>query len=176
MRAKLIGVVVAAIAAAGTIPLHWSDNTSNCYYWQSDNVSWSLDGAFRWRTRGRVWPRECRDPSVGPVEKPRNFVQETCSAKTIFFLWNLAVTRGVQVMWAPHTERVSELVLPLPPLSPPARRCSWRVIRGARMGQGTETCADRPTEVSVIRFVSRNRTIEEIAPKKVKFTTEPSLA
>ncbi|XP_058789330.1 transcriptional activator cubitus interruptus-like [Phymastichus coffea] len=39
------------------------------------------------------------------------------------------------------------------------------------MGQGTEssepTCAaDRPTEVSVIRFVSRNRTIEEIAPKK----------
>lgn len=34
------------------------------------------------------------------------------------------------------------------------------------MGQGTENC-DRPTEVSVIRFVSRNRTIEEIAPKKV---------
>ncbi|KAJ8676009.1 hypothetical protein QAD02_011795 [Eretmocerus hayati] len=37
------------------------------------------------------------------------------------------------------------------------------------MGQGaeaSETCADRPTEVSVIRFVSRNRTIEEIAPKK----------
>lgn len=38
----------------------------------------------------------------------------------------------------------------------------------ARMGQGTDTCTDRPTEVSVIRFVSRNRTIEEIAPKKVK--------
>ncbi|XP_014207579.1 gastrula zinc finger protein xFG20-1-like [Copidosoma floridanum] len=37
------------------------------------------------------------------------------------------------------------------------------------MGQGTEsseTCADRPTEVSVIRFVSKNHTIEEIAPKK----------
>ncbi|OXU22827.1 hypothetical protein TSAR_009046 [Trichomalopsis sarcophagae] len=37
------------------------------------------------------------------------------------------------------------------------------------MGQGTESseaCADRPTEVSVIKFVSRNRTIEEIAPKK----------
>ncbi|XP_015595081.1 uncharacterized protein LOC107267634 [Cephus cinctus] len=38
------------------------------------------------------------------------------------------------------------------------------------MGQGTETCADRPTEVSVIRFVSRNRTIEEIAPKKEVYT------
>ncbi|XP_015126047.1 zinc finger protein 410 isoform X1 [Diachasma alloeum] len=37
------------------------------------------------------------------------------------------------------------------------------------MGQGTE-CPDRPTEVSVIRFVSRNRTIEEIAPKKEIFT------
>ncbi|CAD6208062.1 GSCOCG00010336001-RA-CDS [Cotesia congregata] len=37
------------------------------------------------------------------------------------------------------------------------------------MGQGTE-CADRPTEVSVIRFVSRNRTIEEIAPKKEIYT------
>ncbi|XP_063979799.1 zinc finger protein GLI4-like isoform X2 [Diachasmimorpha longicaudata] len=37
------------------------------------------------------------------------------------------------------------------------------------MGQGTE-CSDRPTEVSVIRFVSRNRTIEEIAPKKEIFT------
>lgn len=36
------------------------------------------------------------------------------------------------------------------------------------MGQGTDTCTDRPAEVSVIRFVSRNRTIEEIAPKKVK--------
>ncbi|KAL7303218.1 hypothetical protein TKK_0004419 [Trichogramma kaykai] len=37
------------------------------------------------------------------------------------------------------------------------------------MGQGTtttDTCTDRPTEVSVIRFVSRNHTIEEIAPKK----------
>lgn len=40
------------------------------------------------------------------------------------------------------------------------------------MGQGTETCADRPTEVSVIRFVSRNRTIEEIAPKKVRDAPE----
>ncbi|XP_014484338.1 PREDICTED: uncharacterized protein LOC106749426 isoform X2 [Dinoponera quadriceps] len=38
------------------------------------------------------------------------------------------------------------------------------------MGQGTETCADRPTEVSVIRFVTRNRTIEEIAPKKEVYT------
>ncbi|KAG7187923.1 hypothetical protein KM043_013887 [Ampulex compressa] len=38
------------------------------------------------------------------------------------------------------------------------------------MGQGTEGCADRPTEVSVIRFVSRNRTIEEIAPKKEIYT------
>ncbi|XP_076240053.1 uncharacterized protein LOC143182747 [Calliopsis andreniformis] len=38
------------------------------------------------------------------------------------------------------------------------------------MGQGTDTCADRPTEVSVIRFVSRNRTIEEIAPKKEIYT------
>ncbi|XP_012279606.1 uncharacterized protein LOC105699310 isoform X2 [Orussus abietinus] len=38
------------------------------------------------------------------------------------------------------------------------------------MGQGTETCTDRPTEVSVIRFVSRNRTIEEIAPKKEIYT------
>ncbi|XP_008546253.1 putative uncharacterized protein DDB_G0286901 [Microplitis demolitor] len=37
------------------------------------------------------------------------------------------------------------------------------------MGQGTE-CADRPAEVSVIRFVSRNRTIEEIAPKKEIYT------
>ncbi|KAK0159370.1 hypothetical protein PV328_010255 [Microctonus aethiopoides] len=37
------------------------------------------------------------------------------------------------------------------------------------MGQGTE-CAERPTEVSVIRFVSRNRTIEEIAPKKEIYT------
>ncbi|XP_012269903.2 uncharacterized protein LOC105694106 [Athalia rosae] len=37
------------------------------------------------------------------------------------------------------------------------------------MGQGTETC-DRPTEVSVIRFVSRNRTIEEITPKKEIYT------
>lgn len=37
------------------------------------------------------------------------------------------------------------------------------------MGQGTE-CNDRSTEVSVIRFVSRNRTIEEIAPKKVSIT------
>ncbi|XP_034948927.1 uncharacterized protein [Chelonus insularis] len=37
------------------------------------------------------------------------------------------------------------------------------------MGQGTE-CGDRPTEVSVIRFVSRNRTIEEIAPKKEIYT------
>lgn len=35
------------------------------------------------------------------------------------------------------------------------------------MGQGTESCTDRPSEVSVIRFVSRNRTIEEIVPKKV---------
>lgn len=34
------------------------------------------------------------------------------------------------------------------------------------MGQGTESCTDRPSEVSVIRFVSRNRTIEEIVPKK----------
>ncbi|KOC67247.1 hypothetical protein WH47_00117 [Habropoda laboriosa] len=38
------------------------------------------------------------------------------------------------------------------------------------MGQGTDTCTDRPTEVSVIRFVSRNRTIEEIAPKKEVYT------
>ncbi|KAF7397386.1 hypothetical protein HZH68_008608 [Vespula germanica] len=38
------------------------------------------------------------------------------------------------------------------------------------MGQGTETCTDRPTEVSVIRFVSRNHTIEEIAPKKEVYT------
>ncbi|XP_046748510.1 zinc finger protein GLI4-like [Diprion similis] len=37
------------------------------------------------------------------------------------------------------------------------------------MGQGTETC-DRPTEVSVIRFVSRNQTIENIAPKKDVYT------
>ena len=37
------------------------------------------------------------------------------------------------------------------------------------MGQRTETSTDRPSEVSVIRFVSRNRTIEEIVPKKVKF-------
>ncbi|XP_033216530.1 uncharacterized protein LOC117172571 isoform X2 [Belonocnema kinseyi] len=34
------------------------------------------------------------------------------------------------------------------------------------MGQGTESCTDRRTEVSVIRFVSRNHTIEEIVPKK----------
>ncbi|CAL7933448.1 unnamed protein product [Xylocopa violacea] len=38
------------------------------------------------------------------------------------------------------------------------------------MGQGTDTCTDRPAEVSVIRFVSRNRTIEEIAPKKEVYT------
>lgn len=38
------------------------------------------------------------------------------------------------------------------------------------MGQGTDTCTDRPAEVSVIRFVSRNRTIEEIAPKKEIYT------
>ncbi|XP_066589796.1 probable serine/threonine-protein kinase DDB_G0278845 [Prorops nasuta] len=38
------------------------------------------------------------------------------------------------------------------------------------MGQGTEACTNRPTEVSVIRFVSRNRTIEEIAPKKEIYT------
>ncbi|XP_029037596.1 asparagine-rich zinc finger protein AZF1-like [Osmia bicornis bicornis] len=38
------------------------------------------------------------------------------------------------------------------------------------MGQGTDTCTDRPTEVSVIRFVSRNRTIEEIVPKKEIYT------
>ncbi|XP_043267980.1 uncharacterized protein [Venturia canescens] len=38
------------------------------------------------------------------------------------------------------------------------------------MGQGTEACGDRPSEVSVIRFVSRNRTIEEIAPKKEVYT------
>ena len=38
------------------------------------------------------------------------------------------------------------------------------------MGQGTDTCTERPTEVSVIRFVSRNRTIEEIAPKKEVYT------
>lgn len=56
--------------------------------------------------------------------------------------------------------------------SSPARGRSM----GRRMGQGTETCADRPTEVSVIRFVSRNHTIEEIAPKKVKFTIEPLVA
>lgn len=37
------------------------------------------------------------------------------------------------------------------------------------MGQNTETCNDsRSTEVSVIRFVTRNRTIEEISPKKVQ--------
>jgi len=104
------------------ILLHWLDNTNNCYYWQRDNVNWKrrrISGAY---SRARLVGK-CRDPSVSPVEKPRNFRVGFIQQRLIFSV-KFIVTR-IQVMWALRVERVSEWARP-----PLARRCSRRIIAG----------------------------------------------
>lgn len=151
MCAKQTGVVT----AAGTILMHWHDNTSNCYYWQSDNVSWNRRRVSV-RTRGRVWPlsvatqasvpsRNCRI-SCGLHSTKANFFRQTCRH-----------TR-VQVMWVPRAERVSELVLPLLAVARGELSQGWaRVQRRAPTGPRRSASSDSSRAIGPSRKSHRKR-------------------
>lgn len=151
----------AGIAATSEISatLTWQ-HTSYCYYWQTDNVSSNRPCVFCAFSRAclvgkhvNLEHRARREVAVSPsgfIQQRRDFRRRTRRHEDAGYV----SSRGERMEWA----------RPLP-------CCELSLVEASvkirAMGQGTETCADRPTEVSVIRFVSRNRTIEEIAPKKV---------
>ncbi|CAB0038828.1 unnamed protein product [Trichogramma brassicae] len=81
-----------------------------------------------------------------------------CLMHTIIYIY--MTTRDSGAVSTCHCIRSVEAIL----------SCIRESVRRRAGTTTTDTCTDRPTEVSVIRFVSRNHTIEEIAPKKPIFS------
>lgn len=64
-------------------PMHWHDNTSNCYYWQIDNVR--KTAARFYVFSGTCLVGKYRGLSIVSFEKPQSFARISFNKGKIFF-------------------------------------------------------------------------------------------